>query len=92
MNRQQKNAIEKIPMWKKSTATSLNQVYGKHSKAKDEAFSYCRNLCYDHKGTDLKIVTHNVNIFTAGFQYTDTDTGVLMFMLITPSYNCSVEM
>lgn len=92
MTRQQKQAISKINTWKNSTDTQLSDVYGRHSTAKDEAFEYCKNLCRKLNGTRLRIVTHNLNVFTAGFQYADKDTGVLYYMHITPTCDTAVEM
>jgi len=92
MNRQEKTALSNIKAWNNTRASSLSDVYGKYSANKCRAFSYCKELCYQYDGSDLKIISHNVYIFTAGFQFIDKDTGVIKFMFITPSYNTIIDM
>ncbi len=89
----ERNAKGRIEQWRASKATKLSDVYGRYSKAKENAFEYCKHICYEHyDGRNLKIIGHNSNIFTAGFEFIDPDTGVVRFMYITPSYNTVVDM
>lgn len=73
----------------RSTASTLWDVYGRWSRAKEQAFDYCRSLCYEYGGYDLRIITANTFIFTAGFTFTAED-GRECFMYITPSYDTPV--
>lgn len=63
-NRQIKRAFED---WKKATATELWHVYGRFSQAKVNAMEYCKSLMEKHNGYGLRIVSHNLNVFTVGF-------------------------
>ena len=92
MNRQQKTALSNIKAWSNSTASQLHDVYGRYSHNKVKAFKHCEYLCRLYDGSDLKIISHNTFIFTAGFQFIDKDTGVIKFMYITPSYNTIIDM
>ena len=70
----------------RSTARTLRDVYSTYSRAKESAFDYCRALCYEHGGHDLRIISANTFTFTAGFVFTAED-GRDAFMYITPSYD-----
>lgn len=87
----ERNALSHIDAFKASTDYSLDTCYGRYSKAKANAWDYCKELCYRLGWWGLKVITHNVNIFTAGFLFTDEQTGVIRFMYITPSYDVSVD-
>ena len=88
----ERNAKGRIEQWRASKATKLSDVYGRYSKAKENAFEYCKELCHKLDGRDLKIVSHTVPKFTAGFEFTDPDTGVVKFMYITADYDTVVDM
>lgn len=81
-----------IEAWKKSNATELWHVYDKFSHNKVKAWEHCEELCYRFGGSDLKIISHNSFIFTAGFEFADPETGEVMFMYITPNHHTAVEM
>lgn len=87
MKRATKEALYITEMYKRSTATELWQVYGNYSRAKAEAFDYCRRLMAEHDGRDLKILSHNTYMFTAAFSFMNKETGEAMLMYITPSKN-----
>ena len=88
MNKKMKRYLE---LHKNSTDTELYHVYNNFSTAKQNAFNYCKELCYQYKGKDLKILSNNSFVFTAGFIFTDQKTGVLSFMVITPTDNITVD-
>lgn len=92
MTQQERSAKEHVTSYKNSTATGLDDVYGKCSSRKRDAWRYCENLCRNLNGTDLKVVSFNMNVFTAGFQFIDKDTGVVRYMHITPSSDTAVDM
>lgn len=91
MTRQERTALARYADYQRSSATSLRDVYGSWSDAKERAWRYCQERMLDHDGYGLKIVTHNQTMFTAGFEFPDPETGVLKFMFITKSYDVAVE-
>ena len=64
--------------YQRATATNLNDVYGRHSKAKDEAYNYCRRLQYEMGGHDGRICSANSFQFSYAFQYEDKDGDVCL--------------
>ncbi|MDO5445798.1 MAG: hypothetical protein Q4F31_09300 [Eubacteriales bacterium] len=87
----QKKALGAFSRWLNSSAYSLYDVYGSFSSGKAAAWRHCVNLFRELNGNALKVITHNTNIFTAGFEYSDPDTGAAMFYYITPSFEAAVE-
>lgn len=81
-----------IRWWEESNKHSLDDAYKSHSTAKNRAWRYCEELCEQHNGRKLKVIHHNTYVFTAGFEFTDKETGELMFMYITPSYDTAVPL
>ena len=90
VKQQERNAISHILQYNRSNAYSLDDVYKSHSSAKARAWRYCLNLCEEKHGRGLKVISHNVDIFTAGFVFTDPIDGDERFMFITPHYDCEV--
>jgi len=78
-------------LYDKARATNLWEAYGSHSRAKDEAWVYCRALCYKYGGHGLKVLTANTFQFTAAFLYTDAETGRRMVMRITKAHDTPHE-
>ena len=70
---------------------SLYDAYGRFSDRKRDAWEYCEKKCSSLAGVNLKVITYNDNVFTAGFEYRDTDD-TPMFMYITPSYDIAIYM
>lgn len=66
---------------------TLDDVYKSYSAAKRHAWDYCYRICYSMNGRRLTVLSHNSNFFTAAFEYTHPDTGVLMLHVET-AYNC----
>lgn len=91
MTANERSALRAYPLWERSTADSLSHVYSRYSDAKARAWEYCQNLQFKYNGWGLRVVTHNQQMFTAGFLFEDPETGVLKYMHITKSYDCSVE-
>lgn len=69
----------------------LYKAYSRASEKKWSAWEYCKGLCYKYGGHGLRVISFNTFIFTAGFEYTDAETGAAMFCYITPSYDCFTE-
>ena len=91
MTSHERAAKANIKRWERSDEYRLGDAYTDYSYKKEKAFEYCKKLCEKHNGRNLKIVSHNSFVFTAGFEYTDPETGVLMYMHITPSYDQAVQ-
>ena len=92
MTRREKTAQSNIKAWERSTEFNLWNAYESFSSKKQRAFDYCKELQYKYGGHDLKIISHNTFIFTAGFAFEDKETGACKFMFITPSYDTAVDM
>lgn len=82
---------EAYRLYKISNNDSLYDVYGRFSEAKRKAWEYCKKLCEEKNGSDLRIITANGFQFTAGFEY--EEDGKPMFMYITKASNteCEIE-
>ena len=70
----------------------LGHVYKSYSEAKEKAWIYCEDLCDYMNGRNLTILSHNCNFFTAAFEYTHPDTGVLMLHVETAYNSYDMEM
>lgn len=92
MTRQEKQAKANIERWKASNKKDITSAYKKPSVAKRRAWNYCKELCAELNGNNLKVVSNNCHFFTAGFQFADKETGVLKYMHITASSDTAVEM
>lgn len=88
----EKQALVNFSAWDRSRDTELYHVYGRFSPAKIAAWEYCKKLCFNNSGYNLRVVNHNTFIFTAGFEFIDPETGVVKFMYITPNYDIAIDM
>lgn len=86
----EKKALANFPRWQNSCNYDLFDVYGSCSTAKRNAWRHCEDLCREFNGWGLKVVSFNTNMFTAGFVFEDPETGEVMYMHITPSYEAAV--
>ena len=73
-----------------STMFHLLDAYQRFSQNKANAWDYCESLMAKKNGHDLKVISKNTFIFTAGFLF--EEDGKEMFMFITPNYDQAVEM
>ena len=89
-NQRMKIAKEKYINYCNSNDTCLEDVYKSYSIYKARAWSYCKELMQDYCGYNLRVISHNSNIFTAGFEFQD-EFGVNYFMYITPTYDIMIE-
>lgn len=48
---------------------TLADVYNRYSRAKENAFEYCSNLCKRYNGWGLCISSHNAQTFTVMFNF-----------------------
>jgi len=92
IKQRENRARANIVSWRNSKYTDLRSAYGRYSKRKEEAWEYCQDLCRRKNGEGLKVISRNSHIFTAGFVFPHPDTGELMFMYISPSYDQEVSL
>lgn len=89
---QENRARANIGAWRNSRYTDVYHAYDTISKGKRDAWDYCVDLCKKYDGEGLRVISRNCHKFTAGFIYTDSKTGELMFMYITKGYNQAVSL
>ena len=70
----------------------LGHVYKSYSEAKEIAWRYCEDRCERMNGRGLTILSCNSSFFTAAFEYTHPDTGVLMLHVETYANSYDMEM
>lgn len=68
---------------------NLSDCYQSFSQAKAQAWKYCENLMEEKNGKAVKVISHNLNEFTAGFLF--EEDGKQMFMYITKSSDVASE-
>ena len=78
--------------YKVSSLVDLGDCYKSLSSRKIKAFEYCEKLCAELGGWDLRIIGYNTMVFSVGFEYPDTDTGVVCFAYITRDYDRFCEL
>lgn len=71
---------------------TLDDVYKSYSVAKLHAWEYCQRKCDSMNGRRLTVLSYNSFVFTAAFEYTHPDTGVLMLHVETHSNSYDMEM
>jgi hypothetical protein len=71
---------------------TLDDVYKSYSVAKLHAWEYCQRKCDSMNGRRLTVLSYNSFVFTAAFEYTHPDTGVLMLHVETNSNSYDMEM
>lgn len=91
MTTRESNALSRYADYLRSSATDLSHAYDRYSTAKAQAWRYCENLMEKHDGWGLRVISHNCFMFTAGFMFTDPETGVLKFMYVTKTSDTAVE-
>lgn len=91
MTTRERTALNQYPYYQQSNASDLSDVYGRYSTAKAAAWKYCYDLMAEYDGWGLRIIGHNVFMFTAGFLFRDPETDALKFMYITKSSDTAVE-
>lgn len=88
MERQAKNHYK---AWERSEDYALEFVYNSFSNAKARAWRYCREKQAELNGYDLKVISYNCMVFTAGFEYYDEKAKAVKFYYIAPTFDCAVE-
>ena len=80
-----KEMKQKWQQYYDSETYDLDQCYKTYSDAKAEAWENCKQLCREYNGCCLKVITHSIFTFTAGFIFSNDDNETC-FYLITPSH------
>lgn len=88
-SRDRRLALSHYADYKSSSATSLHDVCGTYSRAKAEAWDYCKELMIQFGGYGLRVISSNGWMFTAGFML--EEDGKQMFMYISPNRDIAVE-
>ena len=86
-NLTKKQKIEIVKAYEQSNLTDIYEAYKNPSHYKVCAFMWCEELMKKYGGFDLRIIGYNCMQFSAGFQYEDKNTEVVMFAYITKEYN-----
>lgn len=86
----EKQARKHYKAWVRSGDYALDFVYGSYSVNKARAWRYCQEMKAKLNGYGLKVITHNCMVFTAGFEYMDSDTGEARFYYIAPSFDWDI--
>lgn len=63
-----------------SDVDELYKCYGRVSSDKQKHWAHCRALCYQHGGRDLRVISSNRYVFTAGFQFEKDGKKYLMYI------------
>lgn len=71
--------------WK--ACTDIYDAYRSPSRAKVNAFNYCKRLCEEVNGFDFRIISYGVQTFSVGFRYFGKNTGAACFAYITRDYD-----
>lgn len=71
---------------------TLDDVYKSYSVSKALAWDYCKRKCEKMNGRRLTVLSCNSSFFTAAFEYTHPDTGVLMLHVETYANSYDMEM
>ena len=87
----ERQARKQYNAWERSEDYALEFVYKSFSVYKARAWRYCQEKQAELNGRGLKVIAHNSQIFTAGFEYCDEKTGTAKFYYITPSYDCAID-
>lgn len=82
MNKQERRIYN---AYRNAGATSLRDVYGTWSKAKENAMDYCRRTQYEQNGYNGRIISANTFQFTYAFVYETEDDNTPWLYYITKS-------
>ena len=75
-----------VEAYNNSTATTLRDVYGRYSQAKEDAYMDCIRLKVEMNGRDFRIVGASAYLFSAGFLF-ENEQGETCLMYITKGGN-----
>lgn len=70
-------------------ATTLNQIYGRCSNAKRQAFENCLRMCHDEGGKAFGICSHNSNFFSVSWLVENgvrLETGKNSYLILKPEF------
>ena len=87
MNKREREAYER---YLRSDMLTLYDAYDRFSRAKEEAWEYCKTLKDQKAGRGLKVIGASTHFFSAGFLY--EEDGKPMFMYITHGSDTPVDL
>lgn len=88
MNKQMRTAYE---AYRNARHSELWEVYGSYSRAKEQAMEYCLELMDNLNGWRGRIISHNIMVFSFGFEFINPETGDLSFAYITRDHDRFAE-
>lgn len=88
LNKREKNFQH---AYMRSNDYSLFDAYKNVSREKFRAWEHCEVLCKENDGWDLKVISYNSFQFTAGFEFTNPETGAVSLCIITKSDEFAFE-
>lgn len=68
-----KQAEKWVEAYWKSHDTELCHIYKRYSHEKEKAMYQCRCKMYEENGHNLRIISHNTNIFVVGWKTPSND-------------------
>ena len=86
-----KKMLQHYDDYNKSYLTDIYNAYGKPSFEKVRAWLYCQLCCENRDGYNLKIVSHNTWMFTAGFLYEGNDGTYFVYIRPTGEQEIKLE-
>ena len=66
--------------------TQLSDVYGRYSRAKENAMEWCRNQCIMNDGTDFHICSHNSSFFSVAYRFFINNEAVMRIETASNTY------
>lgn len=75
-----------VEAYNRSTGHTLKDAYAKPSKAKQEAFEGCQQVCEAENGRRLRVISTTAQIFTVAFEVQNLQ-GAIELRVITKCYN-----
>ena len=59
--------LEACQKYLMSNWENIYQAYERPSSLKSSAWERCQQICNEYNGNNLRVVSKNINVFTAGF-------------------------
>ena len=69
----------------------LEHVYNSYSYEKEQAYNFCVTLLRNMNGMGLRIVSHNIYVFTIGFMALIDNEICFVYVTKTATYYCPID-
>ena len=86
-----KCAEKALAIYEFSDIRDLCDCYRSYSMEKSMAYHKIREEMYSLGGQDLRIISHNLNVFTCGYTYYNRETDTQKFVYHTPTYRVEID-